>query len=64
MDFGGLNWSVLTIVGPLLLAAVIIVAILRNRVSKDVADRSEAGTRELYREEDRLHRNDDDEGRV
>ena len=64
MDFGGLNWSLLTIVGPLLLAVVIIIAVLRNRASKDVVDRSEAGTRDLYREEDRLHRDDDDEGRI
>ena len=64
MDFGGLNWSLLTIVGPLLLAVVIIVAVLRNCASKDVVDRSEAGTRDLYREEDRLHRDDDDEGRI
>ena len=64
MDFGGLNWSLLTIVGPLLLAVVIIVAVLRNRSSKDVIDRSEAATRDLYREEDRLHRDDDDEGRI
>ena len=64
MDFGGFNWTLLTIIGPLLLAVVIVIAVLRNRVSKDVADRSERATRDLYREEDRAHRDDDDEGRI
>ena len=64
MDFGGFNWTLLTIIGPLLLALVIVVAMLRNRVSKNVADKSERATRDLYREEDRVHRDDDDEDRV
>jgi hypothetical protein len=38
--------------------------VLRNRVSRDVADKSERATRDLYREEDRVHRDDDDEGRI
>ena len=64
MDLGGFNWTILTIVGPLLLAVVIIVAVLRNRVSSDVADKSERATRDLYREENRAHRDDDDEDRI
>ena len=64
MDFGGFNWTLLTIIGPLVLAVVIIVAVLRNRVSSDVAEKSERATRDLYREEDRAHRDDDDEGRI
>jgi hypothetical protein len=64
MDLGGFNWTLLTIIGPLILAVVIIVAVLRNRVSSDVADKSERATRDLYREEDRAHRDDDDEGRI
>ena len=64
MDLGGFNWTLLTIIGPLVLAVVIIVALLRNRVSRDVADKSERGTRDLYREEDRVHRDDDDEDRI
>ena len=64
MDLGGSSWTLLTIIGPLLLAVVIVIAVLRNRVSKDVADRSERATRDLYREEDRAHRDDDDEGRI
>jgi hypothetical protein len=64
MDFGGFSWTLLTIIGPLLLAVVIVIAVLRNRVSKDVADRSERATRDLYREENRAHRDDDDEDRI
>ena len=64
MDLGGFNWTLLTIIGPLVLAVVIIVAVLRNRVSRDVADKSERATRDLYREEDRVHRDDDDEDRI
>ena len=61
---GGFNWTLLTIIGPLLLALVIVVAVLRNRVSKDVEEQSERATRDLYREEDRIHADDDDEDRV
>ena len=64
MDAGGFNWTLLTIIGPLLLALVIVVAVLRNRVSRDVEEKSEKATRDLNREEDRLHRDDDDEGRI
>ena len=64
MDLGGFNWTLLTIIGPLLLAVVIIVAMLRNRVSREVEDKSERATRDLYREEDRVHRDDDDEDRI
>ncbi len=64
MDLGGFNWTLITIIGPLLLALVIIVAVLRNRVSKDVAEKSERATRDLYREENRAHRDDDDEDRI
>ena len=64
MDLGGFNWTLLTIIGPLLLALVIVVAVLRNRVSKDVEEQSERATRDLYREEDRIHADDDDEDRV
>ena len=64
MDLGGFNWTLLTIIGPLVLAVAIIVALLRNRVSRDVADKSERATRDLYREEDRVHRDDDDEDRI
>ena len=58
MDFSGFNWSLLTIVGPILLGGVILFAVLRNRVSKNTIDKSEAATRDLYKEEDAAHRND------
>jgi hypothetical protein len=50
MDFGGLNWAILDIVGPLLLIAVIAWAILRNRRSKVSEERTERGTRRVYDE--------------
>ena len=60
MDSGGFNWSILNIVGPLLLLLVRAWAVLRNRKSsKSDVDRTEAATRDLYREEDAAHRGDD-----
>ncbi len=59
MDLGGGSWGIITIIGPLLLAAVLAWALLRNRKSKpEEIDRTEAATRELYREEDAAHRDD------
>jgi hypothetical protein len=55
MDFGAFNWSMLVIVGPILLAVVIIIAVLRNRVSKEQADKTEAATHDVYDAEDRDH---------
>lgn len=61
MDLGGGSWGIITIIGPLLLAAVLLWAMLRNRKSRpDEIDRTEAGTRNLYREEDAAHRGEDD----
>ena len=34
MDLGGGNWAIINIVGPLLLAAVLLWALLRNRKSR------------------------------
>jgi hypothetical protein len=57
MDLAGLNWSLLTIVGPLLLAAVILFALLRNRRSSQASkDRTEAATHRLYEEEEAARR--------
>jgi len=61
MDASGPLWSIITIVGPLLLIGAILWAALRNRSSKATRDRSEAATRELYKEEDRAHRYEDDD---
>jgi len=58
MDFGAINWTMLTVIGVALLAIAIAFAALRNRSSKQLVEKSEAATRDLYREEDRVHRND------
>jgi hypothetical protein len=56
MDLGGLSWSLLTIVGPILLFAVILWATLKNRKSTpEEIERTEAATHELYQEEDAAH---------
>jgi hypothetical protein len=61
MDLGGGSWGIINIVGPLLLAAVLLWALLRNRkTSKRDVDRSEQGTRDLYREEEEKRRTGDD----
>jgi len=52
MDAGGFDWTLLTIVGPALLAVVILWAVLRNRASRGDRGRTEAATRELYRQEE------------
>ena len=61
MDLGGLGWGLQTIIGAALLALVILWAALRNRSSKRERDDTEAATRELYKEEDRAHRHEDDD---
>ncbi len=61
MNFGALNWMTLTVIGVALLAIVIAIAALRNRSSKAVIEKSEAATRDLYKEEDRVHRDDGNE---
>ena len=59
MDSGGFNWGMITIIAPILMVIVFAWAVMKNRKSKIPMDRTEAGTRELYREEDAAHRNDD-----
>ena len=61
MDFAGFNWSLMTIVGPIILAVVIAWAALRNRSSRSEIKRSEEATRRNYEEEDRAHRGESDE---
>ena len=56
MDSGGLNWTLIDIVGPLILVAVIAFVVLRNRRSRHDRADSEAATRRLYEEEEREHR--------
>jgi nitrogen fixation-related uncharacterized protein len=60
MDLGGANWAILNIVGPLLLAAVLLWVLLRSRRSRPTDDRTEEATRRLYDEEDAAHRGEDD----
>jgi hypothetical protein len=63
MDAGGFNWSLLTIVGPALLAIVILWALLRNRgASRADRDRTEQATHRLYQEEE-AERRDPDSGK-
>ncbi|WP_106640582.1 hypothetical protein [Allosphingosinicella vermicomposti] len=53
MDSGGFSWSLITIIGPILLALVILWAMLRNRkASRRDVDRTEQATRDLYKAED------------
>ena len=61
MDAGGGSWGIINIVGPLLLAAVLLWVLLRNRKarSRDI-DRTEQGTRDLYREEEEKRRTGED----
>jgi hypothetical protein len=59
MDLGGFSWGLQTIVGGFLLFAVLLWAVLRNRKSTpEEIDRTEAATRELYKEEDAAHKDD------
>lgn len=61
MDAGGFSWSLLTILGPLLIAAVVLFAILKNHKSKrSEIDRTEAATRENYAAEDAAHQSKSD----
>ncbi|SFS11268.1 hypothetical protein SAMN05192580_3555 [Sphingomonas jatrophae] len=53
MEAGGFQWSLLTILGPILLAAVLLWALVRNRAQKGGKGRTEAATRDLYEAQDR-----------
>ncbi len=63
MDLGGFSWGIQTIVGGFLLFAVLLWAMLRNRKSSQAdVDRTEQATRDLYREEDAAHKDDNSFG--
>lgn len=62
MDAGGFNWSLLTIVGPALLAVVILWALLRNRATRAGRDRTEQATHRLYEEEEAERRGSSEKG--
>jgi hypothetical protein len=53
---GGSEWSILSIVAPVLLAAVILFAILKNRKAKGGVDRTERATHDVYDAEERRRR--------
>ena len=55
MDTGGFNWSLMNIVGPLLLLLALIWLVLRRNKRRD-ADYTERKTDELYDEEERRRR--------
>ena len=61
MDFGGFNWALMTIVGALVLAAVIAWAAMRNRTSQPRNEDTEAATRRVYEEEEREHHGESDD---
>ena len=48
VDTGGGLWGVMTILGPIILAAVILWAIFNNRTTKREKERTEEATREMY----------------
>jgi len=52
MDISSL-YGLMTILGPILLLAVLLWAVLRNRRSKAAERHSEAATRDLYKDIDR-----------
>jgi hypothetical protein len=61
MDLGGFNWALMTILGPIILGAVVLWSLMRNRKSsKQDIDRTEQATHDLYRAEDAAHAREDD----
>jgi hypothetical protein len=60
MDLGGFNWTMITIVGATVLAAIIAWAALRNRAARPRVEDSEEATRRLYDEEEREHHGESD----
>ena len=55
-------WSLVTIVGPLLLLVVIAWAFMRNKKSKVDPKITEEGTHRVYEEEQRIHKRDPGSG--
>ena len=60
MDFGGANLTLLVIIGPILLFAVLLWAFLRNRSARGNVAESERGTRRVYDESEAVRRSGDD----
>jgi hypothetical protein len=55
-------WTLVTIIGPILLLGVMIWAFTRNRKSKIDPEVTERATRDLYKEEQRAHERDGNSG--
>jgi FtsZ-interacting cell division protein ZipA len=53
IDSAGGLWGIMTIVGPIVLAAILLWAILNNRTSKAQKDRTEAATKRVRDEQNR-----------
>lgn len=60
MDAAGFQWTLITVVGAILLGAVIAWAILNNRSSRAEKEQSERATRRVYEEENRAHARESD----
>jgi hypothetical protein len=59
MDLGGANWSIITIIAPLLLALAIAFALMRNKkAGRRDLDRTERSTHALYDQEEAKRRED------
>ena len=61
MDFAGFNWALMTIVGVIVLAAVMLWAAMRNRSSRPRDEDTEEATRRVYDEEEREHHGESDD---
>jgi hypothetical protein len=59
MDLAGFNWSIMTIVGPILLALVLLWVLLRSRTERVDPDRTERATHDVYDEEEAARRDED-----
>jgi hypothetical protein len=61
MDLGAAGWGLQTVGGGLLLAAVLLWAVLRNRSSRREVERSEQGTSDVYDRSEEVRRSGDDD---
>jgi hypothetical protein len=55
-------WTLVTILGPVILLGVMIWAFMKNRKSKIDPKVTEQATRDLYKEEQRIHERDGHSG--
>ena len=61
MDLGGIGWGLQTVIGVLLLSAVLLWVLFRNRSTPEEDERTEEATHRLYEEEDAEHGHEDDD---